>query len=429
MYKGQRFVVSCYSLGAELPTKEASGEKANQWWKAKKAEIDERSQAPTPGSSEALSALLNAWAGRPLQSDEEVAAALADLVDFYKDHPMPVAVEQAILGPEKLAAMKTGVEAILDGPNVPSERAVGKLVDTWVETELQRVRTGKLGLSRANMNRVCLHHFREWIGEHAPVECITEEKWLGWYAHLAGKVTEGTWESSHCDRIFAISKRFIRFLWEMRLIELPRNLENRSLAFSVGAKQIEVFSVDEVQKLFDTATGQTSLHILLMLNCGFIGQDVSDLRQDQVDWKTGVITRKRSKTRKKKDVPVVRYKLWQRTLKLLTKYRSDDPERVLLTTTGKPWIEERQDGKYHRSDKVASCLKYWLKRAKVEHSPRALRATAATMLAEHPQYKFYAQYFLGQSPRSIADKHYVKPSDAEFFKALAWLEKALGFKN
>lgn len=426
MYKGQRYVVSCYALGAPT-TKEGSSEKANDWWRAKQAEIDGRSLQPAPGSPAAAKALLDAWAGQPLESEEEVAAAVMDLMSHYEDRPLPDVVQKALVGPEKLAAIKAGVDALIDGPQVPHDRTIGRLVDTWVETEFQRVRTGKLGLSRANMNKLCLHHFRDWIGEDAPVNCINEEKWLAWFTFLSGKVTNGTWAESHCDRLFAVSRRFVRFLWEMRLIELPRNLDNRMLAFSSGPKKIELYSVEEVQKLYSKATGQTRLHILLMLNCGFIGQDVSDLQQDQVDWNSGIITRKRSKTRKKGDVPVVRYKLWDRTFHLLKQFRSDDPVRVLLTTSGRQWIEESHDGQYHRSDKVASCLKYWLKRAGVKHPPKALRATAATMLGEHSQYKFYAQYFLGQSPRTIADKHYVRPSDNEFFEALAWLEKALGF--
>jgi hypothetical protein len=38
-----------------------------------------------------------------------------------------------------------------------------------------------------------------------------------------------------------------------------------------------------------------TLHLLLMANCGFTQQDVSDLSQDEVDWQLGTITRKRSK--------------------------------------------------------------------------------------------------------------------------------------
>ena len=43
--------------------------------------------------------------------------------------------------------------------------------------------------------------------------------------------------------------------------------------------------------------------------------------------------------------------------------------------------------------------------------------------AQHPQYKFYCQYFLAQSARTVADRHYVIPNDQEFFEALDWLGK------
>jgi hypothetical protein len=36
------------------------------------------------------------------------------------------------------------------------------------------------------------------------------------------------------------------------------------------------------------------------------------------------------------------------------------------------------------------------------------------------------QYFLGHSPKTVADKHYVVPSDEEFFEALGWLRKQYG---
>ena len=50
-----------------------------------------------------------------------------------------------------------------------------------------------------------------------------------------------------------------------------------------------------------------------------------------------------------------------------------------------------------------------------------LRKTSATLLGEHPQYKFYANHFLADSPKSIADRHYVRANDVEFFEALDWL--------
>jgi integrase len=286
---------------------------------------------------------------------------------------------------------------------------------------------GKLGLSRANVNRICLHHFLNWVGPATAVDAIDGKKWLDWYNYLSGAVASGKWKNSHADRIFAVSKRFILFLYEMELCERPRNLDNKNMSFETPPTSIVIWTADEIRKFRATATGQTRLHVLLMLNCGFVGKDISDLRQDEVDWKAGIITRKRSKTRKEADVPVVRYKLWGQSFDLLKEYRSTDPETVLLTTSGKKWIEEHQGGgEYHRSDKVASNFKYLLKRAKFHKPPKALRATAASKLAESPQFKYYVTYFLGHSPRSVAEKHYVRPTDAEFFKALAWLETALG---
>ena len=54
-----------------------------------------------------------------------------------------------------------------------------------------------------------------------------------------------------------------------------------------------------------------------------------------------------------------------------------------------------------------------------------LRKTASTALGRHPQFKFYANHFLADSPRSIADRSYVVPSEEEFFSALDWLRGQL----
>jgi hypothetical protein len=67
-----------------------------------------------------------------------------------------------------------------------------------------------------------------------------------------------------------------------------------------------------------------------------------------------------------------------------------------------------------------------MKRARVKHPPKGLRATLASVLAEYPHYKYYVDYFLGHSPRTIAQRHYVHPTDSEFFEALTWLGGQLG---
>jgi len=146
-----------------------------------------------------------------------------------------------------------------------------------------------------------------------------------------------------------------------------------------------------------------------------------------VNWDGGIIERKRSKTEGHAATPVVRYKLWRQTFDLLKQWRSGDPEIVLLTGRGKRWIQEkaREGGRWQRSDSIASCLNKQMAKAGIACPVKSLRATAATKLGTHPAYKFYTQYFLGHSPRGVAEKHYVIPNDVEFFAALGWLEQAL----
>jgi integrase len=437
MYRGTRYRVSCQDLGSLAWTAEGSYRLANEWWRRKKAEID----GPTP-LQRAVGALAGIDVARlkaDVERGEAARAILAAALPVrHDDREAADEVIGGLLGLDFVDDLGEGdtrrvellgeITAMIDAaPATPIERTVGKLAEQWTREEMQRVTAGKVGLARANMNRILLGHFLDWMGAATPVEAITEEKWRAFYAYLCEQINKKVWGRSHCQRIFAVARRFIRGLYDLRLIDLPRNLDRGELSFDAGPQDIETWPVPEIQKLYATATGQTRLHILLMCNCGFIGKDISDLRQSEIDWTAGTICRKRSKTRKEENVPKVTYKLWEETFRLLKEYRSGDPVHVLLTTTGRPWIEEKHDGDYHRSDKVASNLKYWMKRTGVKRAPKALRATAASKLAEHKVYKFFAQYFLGHSPRGVTERHCVRPNDEEFFEALGWLEGALGF--
>src|SRR5208337_2463848 len=106
---------------------------------------------------------------------------------------------------------------------------------------------------------------------------------------------------------------------------------------------------DQVRALVRAAKGQPKLHVLLGLNCGFGPTDISELKQSEVDWEEGTITRKRSKTDSQESVPVVRYKLWQSTFALLRQFNSGgDP--VLRTRAGGEWAFRRlrEDGTLRR---------------------------------------------------------------------------------
>src|SRR5690606_5977633 len=105
--------------------------------------------------------------------------------------------------------------------------------------------------------------------------------------------------------------------------------------------ETKILRIVQVQDLLKQVTQRTKLYILLGLNCAMTQQDMSDLHPDEVDWSTGIITRKRSKTNKYDSVPTVSYPLWEPTFELLKKERSASKERVLLTSNGKTLKTER----------------------------------------------------------------------------------------
>ena len=219
----------------------------------------------------------------------------------------------------------------------------------------------------------------------------------------------------------------------MGLVELPQNIDSREFTFKRAAKSVPTMTTQEVRTLIEKATGQLKLHLLLMVNCGMTQTDIAELKDGEVDWEAGRIVRKRSKTDEHDDVPIVNYKLWPDTFRLLKEHRSGK-ETVLLTRFGTVWAwEELVDGKYKSNDSIATNynhLKARLKKADEESVPKPLkllRKTSATRIESHEHYGRYVSHFLGHSPRTIKDRNYAAPSDQLFEEIIIWLGRDYGF--
>ena len=228
---------------------------------------------------------------------------------------------------------------------------------------------------------------------------------------------------------FGIAKQFIRWAWERDLLELPRIISNRNYGIRAEAKPIEVFTLEEVRQLLQASDGMLRLAFLLMLNTGMTQADIAGLRWGEVDWEQGRISRKRSKTKNHENVPQVSYPLWEETFRLLVKYRNDgrkgNPELALVNRDGGSLkTEVIRDGKVRKSDCLKSAYDRLLRKLGIwgrHKQMKSLRKTAASLLGSHAEYGRYAQHFLGHSPRTIADRHYVKPSQEAFDRAVGWL--------
>jgi integrase len=209
---------------------------------------------------------------------------------------------------------------------------------------------------------------------------------------------------------------------------VPGNLRSRRFRFNHSAPaKIETFTPEEVRTMLRTCIGfsdRTRLYLLLMLNCGMYQNDIAELLKSEVNWSKGALTRARSKTRERHG-PVVIYKLWPETFALLKAHKAKEGELALTTDEGNPlvryWLEKGVMRRYDIIQSAWSRLAAKMGVKKIRLGMKHLRKTSASLLGEHPQFKYYATHFLADSPRHMTEKHYVRPSDEEFFQALEWL--------
>ncbi len=225
------------------------------------------------------------------------------------------------------------------------------------------------------------------------------------------------------------SRCWVRWLWESGIIDMPKNLDSRRFTFGSALKNIETWTVEEVQYVVGESPAKLRLALLLQLNCGMTQKDVSDLLDTEVDWKGGRIIRKRSKTRGQANVPTVDYPLWPATFALLKEHRSGQ-ERVLVTKTGKPFVYRRLvDGNYRAVDSLGDLFRRLQKRLGLAKPMKLLRKTSASLLESHAVYGRLTSLFLGHSPASIKDRHYAAPPQALFDEAVLWLGRQLGLAD
>jgi len=432
-YRGKTYSVSCKQLGCPA-SKEGSRAAANQWWESKQAEIDaaaqpEKEALPRPGTPEAQLALLGKWLGRPVENELEATAAFLEIMQ----HNPPEIFYQAFLGPEKVGQLRTAVDNAIEQP-ADQHRTVVAQVDSWLNVLRVSIRPGGIDVSRWETYSRAIAIFRDWIGKDSPIDAITAPKLEEYWAWLSLQVQEKRYSSSYAKGLLMTAKQFINRLGELGLIPLPGNIRAKRLKIPDSPKAVETLALEEVQTLLTGCDGfseRTKLYILLMCNCGMLQSDISDLGQDEVDWKEGIVKRPRSKT---PNGPVVRYKLWPETFDLLKQFRAKEKvdnerggHRAVLTERGKPLVAYYlEDGKMRRYDAVQTLFSRLAEKTKIKRALKLFRKTSATLLSKHPQYKFYAQYFLAHSPRSVAERHYIVPSDEEFFAALDWLREQFG---
>jgi integrase len=265
--------------------------------------------------------------------------------------------------------------------------------------------------------------FREikWVIENLPHQtsdaAIYDERYT---EKVYLKLRDADLSESRKKKRWDIFRRFLRYLWSLRLIDLPRNLSSHG--FKVRPTELERHPIPKVRKVLAKLQPRQRLYGLLALNCGMNNVDTGSLKKEQVDLAAGTLTRRRVKTGDNVNVPTVTYLLWPETLALLTTFWSDHPDLVLTSKTNSPlWTAAVEGNRTPRKDLI---LKQWRK-TKPAIKLKSLRSVSATLLQSHEVHARCVSLFLGHAPRTVADRHYAAPPQELFNQALRWLHDQL----
>jgi integrase len=484
MYRGKVYRVTVRQLrdqGRDVldDTKEGSRIAANAWWDQRRFEVDaaaRRSCRPPEPLEDVMAAylgdadafrdpdtvhrLLFSQIAEKVKARETHAAALAAHVEdedapydpnqvalaavrnavesFLTRHlvggePLPPQLA-CLLPPARVTQIEGGIKSLRGEPAAAPDKRLAFHRDRWLDLQRSRVLAGEMTPRRMENLQFALDHLVAFLGADSAADAVTARSVEDFYRFCLGKVAEkradpkAGWSAGYARFVFATARRFIRYLGEQGLMPLPPNLLSRDHKFNDSAAAIVTWTPEEVTAVFAKAPERLRLIFLLMLNCGMTQQDVSDLTDSEVNWVAGRITRKRSKTAGQKNTPTVEYLLWPETFRLLQNYRSGGP-LPFLTESGRPWVraELLPNGKVKKCDSAQE----WWRGFRKNHLPgftktlKQLRKTAASLLAQHVDGS-YVDLFLGHAPRSMADRHYVKPDQQKLDEAVTWLGRQLG---
>jgi hypothetical protein len=141
-------------------------------------------------------------------------------------------------------------------------------------------------------------------------------------------------------KLMSYPRALCSFLIELDVIPPFEALHSKRYKFTNTRAEVEPLTVDQVRTVVEKTQGMTRLMALLGLNAGLTQVDVSDLRPQEYEGK--YLTRARSKTRKQK-TRIVAYLLWDETRTALESLAQSGGERLLLTSSGTPWVTNRKD--------------------------------------------------------------------------------------
>lgn len=285
-------------------------------------------------------------------------------------------------------------------------RTISHHQDRFLTERRAEVDAGILSPEAYRQTEFCLRTWREWMPDS--IDEIGQDKWKEWWNHLLSRrKPDGTaYSYDQNKKMLSYPRMFIKTLIGDGLVKPFEALHSKRYTFrAVRSEPVKSLTVDEVKEVLDTAKGIMRLHIMLMLNCGFLQRDIATLKISQ--YKDGRIVRRRSKT-DHKGTREVTWTLWPETVALLEQYKQTSGEHLLLTSNGTVWADSKKDAIASIYNKLDTGIA--LKR---------FRQTSGNAIFKQFGKHVY-DHFMGHG-QGVVDRGYLEREQAELDKAVAWL--------
>jgi len=452
-YRGELFWFS----DIEGKSDRAGYRRAIDAFKIWRAEIDLQKEQNKPHQDDYNEAIrlrkdMLAWLATEQDPDPIRNRLLVELktleTEFVKPRPRPIKetgipldpIHRSLMSMEEMMTWLERLDSLRKHQrwtrNAATDNTLDGHIGEFLAMQLIRARSGQIKVSTYKGYKERTEYFRRWLQENSRTE-ITAKAVTAYNNHLLMLIGKSDITEQYGASLFSQARSVVRWLWRNGACELPNNMDDPLLTIQVTLKEIAPFTNDELQVIWKNASERTKLYALLMLNCGMLPTDIAELRASEYDGEK--ITRRRTKTGKRttsgrgKNVPVVSWKLWDETRRLLDKHRTQAEDCLLLNADGGKLVRNviKDDGEVSSVDNIDCAwdrLVAKMKKKGVVVRPLAnLRKTGPSKLEEHSDFGRYAQFFLGQAPDSMTESRYAKPSQDVFDRALTWLGHQFGF--
>ena len=264
MYRGKTYTISCDALDAP-PNKEGSYQAANRWWESRFTAIQE----PPPCRFDWIIQELirrKAWVisqGMDAGGYDGTIEKVREL-SAGETHPF---ISSEILSSEIIAKNWDVWQDRLSRDPQPApqtDRTVGHWVNQYLRMREVEVKSGDLSVSSYDSIRLCLDHFKGWLGAGLPVDKLDSARWLERYKAVHSLEISVSYKRKR----FIFAKAFIGWLVEQGVVPGYASLSSKRYQFGADDKEVEPLSVDQVRGVVGASTGILRLILMLMLNTG-----------------------------------------------------------------------------------------------------------------------------------------------------------------